>query len=200
MQVSRRTLIKLVLTLVALAIMGSYTYSTYRQIEAQAGRDEARPADAIVVFGAAEYAGRPSPVYRARLDHAKSLFEKNLAPLVITTGGHGPDPVYNEGGVGRDYLVKSGLPETQVVAETQSDDTADSARRVATILRANGLTTCIAVSDGYHIHRIKQMLQREGINVYGSPRPVTRPLSASQMRMVYLREALSLTLWRLRLG
>ena len=83
----------------------------YIRIEKQAGRDEAQPADAIVVFGAAEYAGRPSPVYRARLDHAYTLFQRGLAPLIITTGGHGGDPHFSEGGVGHDYLRSRGIPE-----------------------------------------------------------------------------------------
>ncbi|MBZ5631125.1 MAG: YdcF family protein, partial [Acidobacteriia bacterium] len=77
----------------------------------QGNRDEARPADAIVVFGAAEYAGRPSPVYRARLDHAYELFERGLASMVITTGGAGADPKFTEGGVGRDYLSRRGIPD-----------------------------------------------------------------------------------------
>src|SRR3954447_19152983 len=73
-------------------------------------------ADAIVVFGAAEYAGRPSPVYRARLDHAFTLFHQGLAPVVITTGGAAQDPDYSEGGVGRDYLSRRGIPEDDLIA------------------------------------------------------------------------------------
>jgi hypothetical protein len=85
-----------------------------------AGEMPAHSADAIVVFGAAEYAGRPSPVYRARLDHGFDLFRKGLAPVVITTGGAAQDPNFSEGGVGRDYLVRRGIPELSLIAETQS--------------------------------------------------------------------------------
>ena len=88
-----------------------------------ASRQEVHPADAIVVFGAAEYAGRPSPVLRARLDHAFALFQRGVAPVVITTGGAAEDPHYSEGGVGRDYLMRRGIPERSLIAETQGRDT-----------------------------------------------------------------------------
>ncbi len=89
----------------------------------EANVNEARPADAIVVFGAAEYVGHPSPVYRARLDHAYQLFRQGLAPLIITTGGAGKDPKFSEGQVGRDYLAERGVPDVNLIAETQAGDT-----------------------------------------------------------------------------
>src|SRR5437763_2330206 len=92
-----------------------------------ASRQEVHPADAIVVFGAAEYAGRPSPVLRARLDHALLLYGRGLAPYIIVTGGAGEDPQFSEGGVGRDYLVRRGAPEDRVIAETQSRNTREQA-------------------------------------------------------------------------
>jgi len=107
-----------------------------------------QPADAIVVFGAAQYDGRPSPVFRARLDHAFDLFQHGVAPVVITTGGAGEDPHYSEGEVGHDYLMKRGIPEAKLIAETQGSDTAQSAQRVGVIMRTNRMRTCIAVSDG----------------------------------------------------
>src|ERR1700685_4751495 len=88
----------------------------------QASRQEIHPADALVVFGAAEYSGRPSPVYRARLDHAFDLFEKGVAPVVITTGGAAADPSYSEGGGGHDYPVHSGVADPILVPETQGSD------------------------------------------------------------------------------
>jgi uncharacterized SAM-binding protein YcdF (DUF218 family) len=178
----------------------AYVVFVYTRIEAQSSRDESQPADAIVVFGAAEYAGRPSPVFRARLDHAYTLFQRGLAPLIITTGGHGPDPHFSEGGVGRDYLAGRGVPEKNLIAETQSNDTADSAERVAVILKANGKRSCLAVSDDYHIFRIQQMLEAQGLVVYGAPRPESRPRSRWDHAIVVLKEVLSYTLWRLHLG
>lgn len=168
-------------------------------VEQQAGRDETHRAGAIVVFGAAEYSGRPSPVYRARLDHAYDLFEKGVAPLIITTGGSALDPKFSEGGVGRDYLMSRGIPDINLIAETQGDDTAHSAQRTAAILRANGIHQCVAVSDAYHMYRVKQLLQAEGITVYASPRPDPIPHSLPARTATALREAFSYLLWKLRL-
>ena len=161
--------------------------------------DEARPADAIVVFGAAEYAGRPSPVYRARLEHAYELFEQGMAPLIITTGGAGGDPKFSEGQVGRDYLSKLGVPDVNLIAETQADDTGQSARRVAVILEANQLSSALLVSDAYHLYRAKRMMEREGITVYVSPRPDSIPKTRWGRLLAALREAFSYTLYRLHM-
>ncbi len=162
----------------------------------QAKLDEARPADAIVVFGAAEYAGRPSPVYRARLDHAYDLFQRGLAPFVITTGGAGADPKFSEGGVGRDYLSSRGIPDRCLIAETQGDDTAESAQRVSAILHANHMKTVLAVSDAYHIFRIKRLMEQYGIAVYGSPRPASIPRTTAARIEASLRESVSYVFWR----
>jgi uncharacterized SAM-binding protein YcdF (DUF218 family) len=157
----------------------------------------AQPADAIVVFGAAEYAGRPSPVYRARLDHGFELFQKSMAPVVITTGGAGQDPDFSEGGVGRDYLLRRGIPERNLIAETQGADTAQSAARVANIMRANGMKSCIAVSDAYHVFRIRALLDHEGINAEVAPRPDSKPRSVWQRFVAVMREAMSYLAWEL---
>jgi uncharacterized SAM-binding protein YcdF (DUF218 family) len=162
-----------------------------------ASRQEVHPADAIVVFGAAEYAGRPSPVLRARLDHAFALFQRGVAPVVITTGGAAEDPHYSEGGVGRAYLMRRGIPERSLIAETQGRDTSESAARVAVIMRANNLHSCIAVSDAYHVFRIRKLLEYEGIApVYTAPRLDTRPHSILQRAQSALRESISYLLWR----
>jgi uncharacterized SAM-binding protein YcdF (DUF218 family) len=182
-----------------LLFAGAWSAATYHRIQHQSWRDEAHAADAIVVFGAAEYSGRPSPVWRARLDHAYELFERGLAPLVITTGGSGEDPRYSEGGVGRSYLMTRGIPEGRLIAETQADNTDESVARVVTILRANHLHSCVAVSDGYHIFRIKKMLERQGVEVYGSPRPEVRPASRWQRFELISREVVSYSLWRLHI-
>jgi uncharacterized SAM-binding protein YcdF (DUF218 family) len=155
------------------------------------------PADAIVVFGAAEYSGRPSPVFKARLDHAYDIFQKGIASVVITTGGAGEDPNYSEGGVGHDYLMRRGIPENSLIAETQGADTAQSARRVAVIMRTNNMKTCVAVSDQYHVFRIQKLLEHEGLRVYVAPRPDSRPRTESQRVYAVLRESLSYLIWRL---
>jgi uncharacterized SAM-binding protein YcdF (DUF218 family) len=176
-----------------------YAGTVYVRILNQADRDETRPADAIVVFGAAEYDGRPSPVYKARLDHAAQLFHRGMAPIVITTGGAGGDLHFNEGEVGREYLKTLGIPDSQLIAETQSPDTAESARRVGTIMAVNGMRSCLAVSDGYHIFRIKRMLGREGVTVYGAPRPNSRPQNLWKRQESAWHEIGSYTLWLMHL-
>jgi uncharacterized SAM-binding protein YcdF (DUF218 family) len=169
------------------------------QIVHEAGLQEVRPADAIVVFGAAEYAGRPSPVYRARLDHAYDLFQRGAAPVVITTGGSAADPTFSEGGVGHDYLMRRGIPEVKLIAETQGSDTASSAERVAVIMRANRMRSCVAVSDAYHVFRIRKLLEHEGVDVYVAPRPDSRPRASWQRGLAVLREAASYVAWRLHI-
>jgi len=168
-------------------------------IERAAQEAQIHAADAMVVFGAAEYAGRPSPVFRARLDHALDLFERGLAPVIITTGGAAADPHFSEGGVGHDYLLRRGVPDSSLIAETQGSDTAQSAERVAVIMRANHMRSCIAVSDAYHVFRIRKLLEHQGVQVYVAPRPDSRPHSAWQRGEAILREAVSYVLWRLHL-
>jgi uncharacterized SAM-binding protein YcdF (DUF218 family) len=165
----------------------------------EASRQEIDSADAIVVFGAAEYSGRPSPVFRARLDHAFDLFQQGIAPVVITTGGAAADPSYSEGGVGHDYLMRRGIPDSSLIAETQGSDTAQSAERVAVIMRANHMHSCVAVSDAYHVFRIRKLLEHQGIQVYVSPRPDSIPHSLWQRAEAVLREAASYVVWRLHL-
>jgi uncharacterized SAM-binding protein YcdF (DUF218 family) len=153
-------------------------------------------ADVIVVFGAAEYVGRPSPVYKARLDHGYELFEKGMAPVVITTGGSAQDPDFSEGGVGRSYLLRRGVPEQALIEETQGSDTAQSAARVANIMRTNGMSRCIAVSDAYHVFRIRALLEHEGVQVEVAPRPESRPHPLWERFEAVMREAASYLVWK----
>lgn len=162
-----------------------------------ASLEQTQHADAIVVFGAAEYSGHPSPVYRARLDHAYALYQQGLAPVIITTGGAGGDPKFSEGEVGRIHLMERGVPERNLIAETQGHDTAESSVRVAVIMRANGLHSCVAVSDAYHVFRIRELLEHEGIGpVYVAPRPDSKPHGLGQRLLAVLREAISYLSWR----
>src|ERR1700735_4349197 len=106
----------------------------YTQIQAVANRDDATPADAIAVFGAAEYSGRPSPVLHARLDKAVELYQEQIGTIVITLGGGSDkDSGKTEGGVGRDYLLANGIPYNKIVTETYSVDTEQQVQRLATI-------------------------------------------------------------------
>lgn len=188
-----------VVLLVALAAVLGFDIKTSTAIIHQASTDERRPADAIVVFGAAEYSGRPSPVLRARLDHGLDLYRQDMAPFLITTGGSGKDPRYSEGGVGHAYLLAHGVPDEALIEETQGGDTAQSAERVAVIMHANGLRTCLAVSDAYHLYRVKQLMSNQGLECYASPRPGSIPHSTWARFWAVERETFSYTLWKLHI-
>ena len=161
----------------------------------ESGRDEAQPADVILVLGAAEYRGRPSPVFKARLDHAFDLYTRQMAPRIMTTGGAGGDPVFTEGGVGRTYLVGRGVPSEAVIAETESESTLESTAMAGEIMNRMGLRSVIAVTDGYHVYRVKRMLESRGLTVYGSPRKEQRT-DEMQDRWNYVRQAIGYLLWR----
>lgn len=183
---------------VVAAVVMFLAYAAVRVVR-DASRQEVRPADAIVVFGAAEYAGRPSPVFRARLDHALGLYQRELAPVIITTGGAGQDPRFTEGGVGHDYLLRRGVPDGGLIAETLGSDTAQSAARLGVIMRANHMKSCIAVSDAYHVFRVRKLLEHEGVQVYVAPRPDSRPRTAWQRFVGVLRESSSYLLWQVHI-
>ncbi|MGD0902716.1 MAG: YdcF family protein [Terracidiphilus sp.] len=187
------------LLLLALALgVAGWCRWVYAQIESYAGQDQAAPAAAIGVFGAAEYDGRPSPVYRARLDHALALYHRGIAPLIITLGGNGGDQ-YNEGAVGREYLMAMGVPERAIIAETESRNTEESARRIAVIARANGLRRLVIVSDGTHLFRIHEICAADGLDVLTSPRPRAPVEGGSREFERIAHEILSYTAWRMHL-
>jgi uncharacterized SAM-binding protein YcdF (DUF218 family) len=166
------------------------------QVWQQSQVDEARPADVIVVLGAAQYWGRPSPVLQARLDHAIELYERKLAPRIITTGGLGPGAKFSEAEVSRRYLSENGVPVEYVSVEASGQSTMQSAAAVAEMMDRMELSTCIVVSDDYHIHRTKKMLEEYGFTVYGSPRS-SRDGNAWGRTKRLARESVSYILWRI---
>ena len=193
----RGGVVRVLFLLVAVFVL--WIIGVYVRIGEEAVGDPLQPADAIVVFGAAEYVGKPSPVFRSRLDHAFELWQQHYAPVIITTGGSAADPTFSEGGVGSRYLVARGVPETAIIAETQASDTSESAQRVSAIMQKNGMKQCIAVSDGYHLFRIKHMMEREGIIARGAARRELHTLPLIRRMETKLREALSYTAWLMHL-
>jgi uncharacterized SAM-binding protein YcdF (DUF218 family) len=173
-----------------------YLFLVAREIERQSTIDEARPADVIIVLGAAEYRGKPSPVLQARLNHALLLYLKGLAPYILTTGGAGGDPNFTEGEVGRAYLIRHGVRSEAIIAEPEGATTAQSLDAAAETMHRMNLHSCIVVSDGYHIYRVKRLLQARGVRVYGSPRPAAGSLSPMQLRWLYFRQAVGFALWQ----
>ncbi len=193
----RRRLFQLAILAITLAAAVAFVAlrSISRKIERQSIVDEAQPADLIMVLGAAEYRGRPSPVLERRLNHALWLYHENLAPRILTTGGKGGDPVFTEGEVARAYLSKHGVPAEAILVESEGASTVYSTTAAAEIMRRMNLKSCIVVSDGYHIYRVKRMLQSQGMSVYGSPRP-EEPRSGWREQWLYFRQAIAYVLWR----
>jgi uncharacterized SAM-binding protein YcdF (DUF218 family) len=157
-----------------LVILGMITVFTLWVISASAvliwsARDEARPAQAIVVLGAAQYAGRPSPVLRARLDHALGLWKRDLASLLILTGGTGTGDTTSEAAVGRTYAKKRGVPDTLILVENEGRTTSESMKAVAGMLEVRGLHTALLVSDPFHMLRLRILARRFGFTPYTSP-------------------------------
>lgn len=184
-----------------LLLAAGWCYWVYWQINSVANQDNAQPADAIAVFGAAEYNGRPSPVFHARLDHAVDLYHKQIAPVIVTLGGGGDrDSGKTEGGVGRDYLLANGIPFGSIIAETRSTDTQQQVNRLAEIARENSFHHIVVVSDGTHLFRIRALCEDAGLDVYTSPRASIGHIDSYDMASRYFHEILSYTAYRLGLN
>ena len=154
----------------AIGLLLATGYTTFR-IWDQGNRDERRPADAIVVLGAAQYDGRPSPIFRARLDHAVELFEAGIAPTIVTTGGRAEGDRTTEAEAGRAYAIARGVPEDAIIVEDQARTTLESIRLVGGLLRSHGIRDVVFVSDRPHLLRVLRMADDEGIAGWGSPTP-----------------------------
>jgi uncharacterized SAM-binding protein YcdF (DUF218 family) len=191
----RRALISILLVLPALLL--AYLFYVARQIERQSTTEEAQRADVIIVMGAAEYRGKPSPVLQGRLNHALLLYLRGFAPFVLTTGGAGGDPDYTEGGVGKAYLTSRGVPENAILMESRGSTTAQSLSSAVEMMRRKDFHSCLIVSDGYHIFRVKRFLEARGFRVYGSPRPPAGSLGPSELRWLYFKQAVGFGLWQL---
>jgi uncharacterized SAM-binding protein YcdF (DUF218 family) len=156
----------LVLTLLAGAIV--YTVSLI-MVLVVSQQDQRQPVDAIVVLGAAQYNGRPSPVLRARLDHALALYREGQAPVVIVTGGVGRGDTTSEAAVGRRYLVAHGVPERAVIAQSDGRNTRASMNGVQRWLRDRQLRRVLLVSDPFHMFRLRLEARRTALEAYTSP-------------------------------
>ncbi len=151
-----------------------------------ARRDDAQTADAIVVLGAAQYVGRPSPVLRARLDHALELWQRGLAPRLIFTGGTGAGDTTSEAAVSRVYAMRRGVPDTAILLENEGRTTRESLAAVSAIMRARQLRTAILVSDPFHMLRLRILSTRYGVDASTSPTQ-TSPISANRAKaMAYV--------------
>jgi len=139
------------------------------QVWRVASRDLAAPADAIVVLGAAQYRGRPSPVLRARLDHAIGLYARGIAPRLVLTGGIAEGDTASEAAVSRSYVLRAGVPDTAILLENEGRTTAQSIDRVARLLNARRVESVVLVSDPFHLARAGHLARRAGLVVRTSP-------------------------------
>ena len=172
-KIARRILTIGMVTLFALWLISAVSVLVW------SSRDEARPAQAIVVLGAAQYAGKPSPVLRARLDHALDLWNRHLASLLILTGGTGSGDTTSEAAVGRKYAKKHGVPDSAILVENEGRTTSESMRAVAGMLEVRGLQSALLVSDPFHMLRLRILARRFGFTPYTSPTR-TSPISPNR--------------------
>jgi uncharacterized SAM-binding protein YcdF (DUF218 family) len=162
------------------ALAGAFVvagYATWR-IWDQGGRDESRVADAIVVLGAAQYNGVPSPIFEARLAHAVDLYHGGIAPVLVVTGGKLPADRTTEAAAARAYALANGVPDGAILVEDQGRTTLESLRSVAEMLEERGLTSAVFVSDRTHMLRVLKIARAEGIEAFGSP-TTTSPSESS---------------------
>jgi uncharacterized SAM-binding protein YcdF (DUF218 family) len=155
-------------------------------VAVHAVRDAATTADAIAVLGAAQYNGRPSPVFRARLDHAAALYQRGYAPIVLVTGGVGAGETVSEADVGRRYLLKIGLPESGVTALPAGSSTYASLEGVARWFQGQGSRRVLLVSDGFHMLRLKIIATRLGLAPFPSPAPTSPIRSNPRLNAGYI--------------
>lgn len=171
-------IVRRILTVVVVAAFALWIASA-TAVLVWASRDEAQPAQAIVVLGAAQYAGKPSPVLRARLDHALDLWNRHLSSLLILTGGTGIGDTTSEAAVGRTYARKRGVPDSAILVENAGRTTSESMRAVAGMLEVRGLQTALLVSDPFHMLRLRILARRFGFTPYTSPTQ-TSPISPNR--------------------
>ena len=148
----------------------------------QGALDEGRPADAIVVLGAAQYDGRPSPVFQARLDHAISLYRAGVAPYLVVTGGQRPGDRTTEAAVARRYAIDHGVPADAIFGEDEARNTLDSLRAVGRAMHDRGLSSAVFVSDPTHMLRVVRIAGDLGLEAYSSPTR-TSPIQVDPFRV-----------------
>ena len=194
-----RRLLKVAVLFIALVTLLGVAYGAvmFSRIRMSAGEDQAQAVDAIIVMGAAQYNGQPSPVLKARLDHAYDLFDRGLANIIITTGGFGPDPNFSEAHVSARYLSEQGIDPSQIVTEQGSGTTYDTVQAASRLMHSNGWKKALVVSDGFHLYRVKEIFADSRVDALTSPAPASPIEMASTSRIWFsLREIVLLSVYR----
>jgi uncharacterized SAM-binding protein YcdF (DUF218 family) len=195
--VRRRWRRRLGLGVAALVSLSALYYAvTLYQVHATGQSDQARPVDAIVVMGAAQYDGRPSPQLAARLDHAADLWNADVASVVVVTGGNQPGDRFTEAEASANYLIERGVPAGAILQEAQGHSSYASLDGVATLLHQRGLFRVLLVSDPFHSLRSRLIAQELGLVAYVSPTR-TSPVRGNAATSREMREAAGIAIGRI---
>jgi uncharacterized SAM-binding protein YcdF (DUF218 family) len=181
--------------LVLIAVLGYYLVSLY-QVWSTGRADQARPVDAIVVMGAAQYDGEPSPQLAARLDHVVELWPQGIAPLVVVTGGNQPGDRFTEAEASARYLVARGVPNDAVVLENEGGNSYESLEGVAGLLGERGLSDVLIVTDPYHSLRSRLIAEELGLTAHVSPTP-SSVVTGGESLVRHFQEAAGVSVGRL---
>ncbi len=173
-----------------------YLVVTFVQVWSAARSDEARPAEAIVVFGTAQYDGVPSPVLAARLDHAIELYRKGLAPVIVVTGGSRPGDQFTEATASANYLIRRGVPDEHVLREVSGTSSWQSLAAAASFLDDRDIKDVLLVSDPFHSLRIRAMASELGLEGHASPTR-TSPISGASEARYMIRETVAVAVGRI---
>lgn len=187
----RRRRVPIVARVVVGVFLAAFVYYAVNVVQVYStGRsDQARSVDAIVVMGAAQYDGRPSPQLAARLDHVVTLYAEGLAPVVVVTGGKQPQDRFTEAEASRDYLVERGVPLDAIAMETGGRSTYQSMRAVAELLEGRGLRRVLVVTDPFHSLRSRLIAEDVGLDAYVSPTPTSVVRGGTEVRRHVLEAA-----------
>lgn len=191
-------MIRLAIRLASLAVGLTVLYLavTFVQVWSASRNDGAEPADAIVVFGAAQYNGTPSPVLAARLDHAADLYKHGIATRVVVTGGAAPGDTTTEASASAAYLTKRGVPESAILREVYGRSSWQSLASTANFLKKDGLTEVVLVSDPFHSARITAMATELGLDAHASPTR-TSPIGGSEEMVQLAKESVAVAAGRI---
>jgi len=185
--------VKLAVGLLAAVVL--YMGITFAQVWRAARTDQARPADAIVVFGTAQYNGVPSPVLAARLDHAIELYRRDLAPVIVVTGGNQPGDQFTEATASANYLIKRGVPDDDVLREVSGTSSWQSLAAAANFLDERAIDDVLLVSDPFHSLRIRAMASELGLEGRSSPTR-TSPIKGMTEARYMARETVAVAVGR----
>lgn len=181
---------------VALGLLAAYLAVTYVQVWLKSRADEARPAEAIVVLGAAQYDGVPSAILAARLDHAHELYEQGLAPLIVVTGGSQPGDRFSEASASAAYLHEKGVPDNDILREVQGQSSWESLAAASRFLLDRGVREVLLVSDPFHSYRIDAIADELGLDGHPSPTRSSPVGGLSEIRLL-LRETAAVAVGRI---